>query len=137
MDEPGMCLQGVEALVDASADGARYGEAAMVPVHVPLDADLRLVRLVADGAVIVKSVQVLRSKVLHHVRHVPRDKVAQLTGVLGLAMIHHHVDLQLVWRHESLVAQFAHVLVYLHVLHQAPLRSTGKRTSTAGVVEPQ
>jgi len=137
MDEPSVRLQGVEALVDASADGARYGEVAMMPVHVPLDADLRLVRLVADGAVVVQRVQVLRGEVLHHVRHVPRDEVAQLTGVLGLTVVHHHVDLQLVRRHESLVAQFAHVLVYLHVLHQAPLRSTREGASAARVMESQ
>lgn len=102
--QPGVRLQSAHALVDAPADGARHGDAAVVFVHVPLYANLRSVLLVADAAVVVGRVQVSRGEVLRHVRHIPGDGVAELARILGFAVIQHHVNLQLVGRDKALAA---------------------------------
>lgn len=104
MNESGVRSQRIEALVDASTDGTSYGDTAMMLVHVSLNADLRLVLFIADAAVVMCGIQMPRGKVLRHILRTPSNSVAQLTGILGLAMIYNHVDLQFVRRHESLAA---------------------------------
>lgn len=134
VNQLGVRLQRVVAVVDASADGARHRELRVLAVHVPLYGVLRLEHLVAGGARVAEGIQVAHEEVLLHVRLVPQDGVAQFTGVLGLAMVHDHVKLQLLRRDEQLVAHFTRVLVELHVLSQTPLRPARERANVAGVM---